>query len=258
MKFKYNDGGRSKYFKADNVGDCVTRAIAIALNKDYKEVYDELNKMAKKESTKRHRGHKRSQSRNGVFKETWKRYLAKAGWVHVSTCAIGSTKGKLRFVDGALPEQGTYIVQLSRHLTTLVDGVINDTYDCSKKKYYDWETGDLVTNDERCVYGYWRAPTPEEQDLHNDCVARQQEYKEFCENQKKELAKKKEEVKKHNTKITKKYASRINKLKAQLRKLERERDSQLLPTPTLEKDAWAKYCISKEWDENGEYDREGM
>jgi len=239
MEFKYNDGGRSKYFKKDNVGDCVTRAIAIATGRDYKEVYDTLNEMSKKESVKRHRRHQRSNSRNGVFKETWKRYLAKAGWVHVSTCAIGSTKDKVKFVDGALPSKGTYIVQLSRHLTTLVDGVINDTYDCSKKQYYDWESGDLVTNDERCVYGYWRAPNEQEKQMHEETLAQINEFKEFKEKQKQELAQRKLEVKKHNDSITKKYAKRINKLKAQLRKLEKERDSQMLEMPKMKDNAWA-------------------
>ena len=39
--FNYNDGGRDKYFKG-TTGDCVTRAIAIACNLDYKKVYDDL------------------------------------------------------------------------------------------------------------------------------------------------------------------------------------------------------------------------
>jgi len=239
MKFNYNDGGRSKYFQGSS-GDCVTRAIAIATGRDYLEVYNALNKMAKRESVKRHRGHKRSQSRNGVFKETWKRYLRDSGWVRVSTCEFGSTKSKVKFVDGALPEKGTYIVQLSKHLTTLVDGVINDTYDCSSKDYYDWDTGALVTNDERCVYGYYRAPNVEEKKMHEETLAQVEEFKQFKEQEKKELQAKKQEVKKHNDKIKKQYAPKINKLKAQLRKLERERDSKLLPTPQMEKDAWAK------------------
>lgn len=244
MKFTYNDGGRSNYFKANNVGDCVTRAISIATGKDYKEVYDALNQMAKRESVKRHRGHKRSQSRNGVFKETWKRYLAQLGWVHVSTCAIGSREDKVKFVDGALPEKGTYIVQLSRHLTCLIDGVINDTYDCSKKSYFD-EYGDLITNDERCVYGYWRAPNAEEIAMQEQAQQEQQEYKDFVANEKAELAKKKAEVKKHNDAITKKYAKRINKARAMLRKLERERDSQMLEMPKAEKNSWAMHCVNK-------------
>lgn len=42
MEYNYNDGGRSKYFKAECVNDCVTRAIAIATERDYKEVYNEI------------------------------------------------------------------------------------------------------------------------------------------------------------------------------------------------------------------------
>lgn len=161
MEFVYSDGGRSKYFKANNVGDCVTRAICNATGKDYKEVYDALNDMAKRESVKKHRGNKRSNSRNGVFKETWKRYLKEIGWIHHKTCEVGSHKDKLKFIDGALPDKGNVIVQLSRHLTCLKDGVIYDTYDCSKKDYYDFN-GDLVTNEERCVYGYWTEPSKED------------------------------------------------------------------------------------------------
>ena len=43
MEWVYDDGGRSKYFKAEHVGDCVCRAIAIGTGKDYKEVYDLIN-----------------------------------------------------------------------------------------------------------------------------------------------------------------------------------------------------------------------
>jgi len=37
---------------------------------------------------------------------------------------------------------GTLIVSVSKHLTTVIDGVINDTHDCSR-------------DGTRCVYGYW-------------------------------------------------------------------------------------------------------
>ena len=160
MQFVFSTGGREKYFKGENVGDCVTRAICNATGKDYKEVYDRLNEMAKRESVKRHRGHKHSQSRNGVFKETWKRYLQEIGWVHHKTCEIGSKENKVKLVQGQLPN-GVLIVQLSKHLTCVKDQVIYDTYDCSKKQYYD-EYGDLCVNEERCVYGYWTAPTEQE------------------------------------------------------------------------------------------------
>ena len=241
MQFTYNDGGRSKHFKAEHVGDCVTRAIAIATQRDYKEVYDRLNEMAKKESLKHHRGHKRSNSRNGVFKETWKRYLKEIGWVHHKTCEIGSRSDKVKFVDGSLPEEGRLIVQLSRHLTCLVDGVINDTYDCSKKEYYDRESGDLVTNDERCVYGYWTAPTAEEVSRQEETATQIREYQTFVAEEKLKLKIKKEEVKKHNDLVKKKYAKKINKLKREIRKLEKSLAKELLEMPKFEKNSYAKY-----------------
>ena len=154
MEFKYSDGGRSIYFKGKHAGDCVTRAICNATGKDYKEVYDRINELAKEESLKKHS--KRSSARNGVYKETWKKYLKEIGWVYHSTCSFGSHKQKVKFVDGALPN-GNVIVALSKHLTCLKDGVIYDTYDCSRKEYYD-AYGDLQINCERCVYGYWTAP----------------------------------------------------------------------------------------------------
>ena len=61
MKFKYSDGGRSKYYKATNVGDCCVRAICNATGKDYKEVYNELKKLNKGVSC-----------RNGTPKKVWK------------------------------------------------------------------------------------------------------------------------------------------------------------------------------------------
>ena len=40
-RFIYNDGGRSKYYQLEKVGDCVIRAIAIATETDYKEVVED-------------------------------------------------------------------------------------------------------------------------------------------------------------------------------------------------------------------------
>lgn len=35
-----SNGGRSKFFKAKEVGDCAVRATAIASGRDYKEIYN--------------------------------------------------------------------------------------------------------------------------------------------------------------------------------------------------------------------------
>jgi hypothetical protein len=37
---------------------------------------------------------------------------------------------------------GTLIVSCSKHLTVVIDGALNDIFDCSR-------------NGTRCVYGYW-------------------------------------------------------------------------------------------------------
>ena len=140
MNFIYDDGGRSKYFKGQNVGDCVTRAICNATGLDYKKVYDDLNKLALNEHTKGHRGGKKSSSRNGVFKETYKKYLETLGWKWKPTMLVGQGC-KVHLREDELPK-GTIICSVSKHLTCIKDGVLYDTYDCSR-------------NGTRCVYGYW-------------------------------------------------------------------------------------------------------
>lgn len=140
LDFQYNSGGRENYFKKERVGDCVCRAIAIANDMDYLEVYNMINEYAKKEHiTKRKK--KKSSARNGVFKGTEKKILEKLGWSWVATMEIG--KGcQVHLRANEIPMNKTIIVQVSRHLTCVKSGVINDTYDCSK-------------DGNRCVYGYW-------------------------------------------------------------------------------------------------------
>ena len=139
MEWIYNDGGRSKYFKAEKVGDCVTRAIAIATGKDYKEVYDELNALAKQERRgKKKKG--RSSSRNGVYKATYKKYLESLGWQWHPTMMIGQGC-KVHLREDELPN-GRLLVEVSGHLTCVIDGVLYDTHDCTREG-------------SRCVYGYF-------------------------------------------------------------------------------------------------------
>lgn len=138
MEFIYNDGGRSRYFKAKNVGDCAVRAIAIATGLDYKKVYDDLKALNGGQSC-----------RNGTPKKIDKAYLTQLGWEWHSTMAIGQGC-KVHLNENELPS-GTLIVQVSKHLTCVIDGVIYDTFNPN-----DYSTG------ERCVYGYWTKPRKEE------------------------------------------------------------------------------------------------
>ena len=63
MDFVYNDGGRAAAGYKGQAGDCVVRAIAIATQKPYQEVYDAINALALAE---RARWGRRSSARSGV------------------------------------------------------------------------------------------------------------------------------------------------------------------------------------------------
>ena len=125
MRFIYDDGGRENYYKGKNVGDCAVRAIAIALERDYKQVYDDLKKLNNGESC-----------RNGTPKKVWKKYLTQNGWHTLSgVCEIGQDY-KLHICDDDLKhyinKYDTMILNVSRHLTTIKNGALRDTYDSSR------------------------------------------------------------------------------------------------------------------------------
>lgn len=141
--FIFDDGGRAAAGYKGSAGDCVVRAIAIATQKPYQEIYDTINAHAKTERlTKRRRT--RSSARNGVHKPTSRRYLELLGWTWTPTMQIGSGC-KVHLRADQLPS-GRLIVSVSKHITAVIDGVIHDTYDPSR-------------DGTRCVYGYWREPT---------------------------------------------------------------------------------------------------
>ena len=158
--FVFNDGGREDAGYKGTAGDCVCRAISIATGKPYKEVYDDLNKYAKSERTgKKKRGI--SSARNGMYKQTYKKYLADLGWEWIPTMEIGSGC-KVHLCPNELPS-GTLIISLSKHLTVMIDGVIHDTYDPRRYKQGDtvgYKNGEKYVTPHgapsRCVYGYFR------------------------------------------------------------------------------------------------------
>jgi hypothetical protein len=141
MEWIYSDGGRAAAGYKGDAGHCVTRAIAIATEIPYQEVYDELNALAKRApkyaSQKRSRG---SVARNGVPKPTILEYLDQRGWTWVPTMQIGSGC-RVHLRADELPA-GRIICRLSRHLCAVIDGVIYDNNDPRR-------------DGTRCVYGYW-------------------------------------------------------------------------------------------------------
>ena len=142
MGFVFHDGGRAAAGYKGKTGDCVTRSIAIATGKTYQQVYDALNQFAETERIGK-RKRKRSNSRTGVFRKTYQSYLESLGWQRTSTMSIGSGC-QVHLRASELPP-GPLIVKVSRHLTAVIDGVLYDTYDCSRAGT-------------RCVYGYFSQP----------------------------------------------------------------------------------------------------
>lgn len=151
MEWIYNDGGRADAGYKGTAGDCVCRAIAIATERPYQEVYDLINEYAKSERTGKRKRDK-SSARNGVYKQTIRKVMAHYGWKWIPTMQIGQGC-KVHLTADELPT-GRLVVSISGHEVAVIDGVINDTYNSSIKQYYD-SNGDLITNDRRCVYGYY-------------------------------------------------------------------------------------------------------
>lgn len=137
LRWKYNDGGRREAgFKGDT-GDCVARAIAIAMDRPYREVYDDLNAFAKEFERQKKR---KSSARTGYQMDTLRAYMEFQGWRWVPTMQVG--RGcKVHLRADELPK-GRIIVRLSKHVAAVIDGVLHDTYDSSRRGT-------------RCVYGYF-------------------------------------------------------------------------------------------------------
>ena len=146
MKFIYNDGGREAAGYKGNAGDCTVRAIAIATDQPYKQVYDDLFEMNRQDvSTNKKRVYAKMgkridcSPRNGNTKtSTTTKYLARFGWTWTSTMGTGY---RVHMRTDELPP-GRIIVRLSRHLAAVIDGVLHDTHNCTR-------------GGTRCVYGYW-------------------------------------------------------------------------------------------------------
>lgn len=139
MKTVYHDGGRQAAGYTGRTGDCVTRAIAIATEKPYQEVYDALNAIARYERTGK-RKKRKSNARTGVYRYTIHTYLTSIGWTWHPTMFVGQGC-KVHLKPEELPS-GRLIVRVSRHLVAVIDGVCYDI-------------GDSSRNGTRCVYGYF-------------------------------------------------------------------------------------------------------
>ena len=145
-KFVQDDGGRAEAGYKGSAGDCVVRAIAIAAQLPYQEVYDTLFEMNKEFAvTSRSRAAKvvrrdGATPRNGNFYHVYHKYILSLGFDWVPTTQVG--QGMTHHVKSDELPSGRLILRLSKHLAAFIDGVLRDTYDCSREG-------------KRGVYGYY-------------------------------------------------------------------------------------------------------
>lgn len=129
MIHKYNDGGRSKYFSSDRVGDCVTRSFSIGLGKDYLLVYEMINKIAKSKQTYKISGFEftdDSNAKDGVLPRII-RMIAK----HFNL--------KFKRKKGIIKDlKGNYLILTKEHMTCVKNGILLDTHNCSHLEYYGY------------------------------------------------------------------------------------------------------------------------
>lgn len=160
MPFEVDDGGRALAGYKGSAGDCVCRAIAIAAEMPYEEIYERLASGAGTERRTKGRS-----ARNGIrVKRKWfKDFMEAIGFEWTPTMQIGSGC-KVHLVKGELP-MGRLVVSVSRHYTAVIDGVVHDTHDPQRRTVW-YKTGAAVRSgetvdhiSERCVYGYWRRTT---------------------------------------------------------------------------------------------------
>jgi len=144
--FIYDDGGRKDAGYKGSTNDCVVRAISIISGLSYKEVYNDINHLAKQSKSN-------SSARNDVSKKIFHSYLYSLGFKWVPLMGIG-TGCKVHLNEKELPK-GKLICRCSKHLVAVIDGVIHDTYNPNEKVSYCWKQDKYFEPSDRCVYGYY-------------------------------------------------------------------------------------------------------
>ncbi len=128
MNYIYDDGGRRDAGYKGKSGDCGVRAMAIACSIPYKEAMTKckeasaVGKMGSKAIAR------------GIYKEDLTAALALLGWKWYSAPKFEGRKARCHDMP-----RGHVIARMSKHYTAVIDGVAQDTFDCTHKM----------------IYGYW-------------------------------------------------------------------------------------------------------
>jgi len=122
--FEYNQGGQPRSL---NSGYCGVRALVIATGMDWHDAEKHIRPFVKSG-----KGGKGSLSR-GILKDDYSNALEALGFEWVSAPKFDGRKARCADLHGVV------IARQSKHFTAVINGVVNDIWDCSNKM----------------VYGYW-------------------------------------------------------------------------------------------------------
>lgn len=133
--FIINDGGRAEAGYKGQVNDCVVRAVAIATEMPYKQVYQRMNIYLDFYAYGR-------TARQGIPLPIIQKFMKALGWKYVEAKQYGK-HSSMHLNAKELPS-GRIIADMKGHVSAVIDGVIHDTWDASN-------------GGETPVNGYWVA-----------------------------------------------------------------------------------------------------
>lgn len=133
VEFKRDDGGRCREYnikplKKNMIGDCVVRALAIGLEQSYRQTLEELCSLAIE--------------KGGVPSDSsvYEPYLESKGWIknkppkrrQPNSVCYRNPRGVYRKVQLRNLHLDRAIILTSGHLTAMIDGVVMDSWNCSR------------------------------------------------------------------------------------------------------------------------------
>ena len=121
-------GKHYAYFNANpkkrETDDCVIRALAIAFDLTWYDIYDALEKIGRDNATVQDSD------------DCWKAFIQKQNVEPIQTIHKGDRRRK-RGLDFAKEHaDGRYVLNMAGHLSVCVDGCIYDIFDCSDSMVY--------------------------------------------------------------------------------------------------------------------------
>lgn len=156
ISFLIHDGGRAAAGFKGNAGDCAVRAAALAIHgpgvngPQYRAIYDELFALQREyHASSRRRAVKRAASRSvgasprgGVWTEVLGPFLNRHGAEWHALSGIGKPPVRISECAARWPDR-TVVLRVHRHLSTMINGRIYDTWG---------------QHPEKMVYGAWLMP----------------------------------------------------------------------------------------------------